>query len=63
MILIMFFIILQLILLFFMLLHDWIKIPPLNDIDALRKEDSIEGIVFSVMVNSFFVAIPLYLSL
>jgi muramoyltetrapeptide carboxypeptidase LdcA involved in peptidoglycan recycling len=38
MVLIVFFIILQLMLLLFMLLHDWIKIPPFNDIDALRNE-------------------------
>jgi hypothetical protein len=63
MILIMFFIILQLILLLFMLLHDWIKIPPLNDLDALCKEDSVGGIVFSTIVNVLFVAVPLFLTL
>ena len=61
--LIMLFIILQSILLLFMLLHDLIKVPPFNDIDALRATDSTSWLIFSTIVNSFCVAIPLYLTL
>lgn len=63
MFLVMLFVILESILLLFMLFHDLIKVPPFNDVDAIRKEDSVGELVFSTVINTFFVATPLYLTL
>jgi len=57
------FIALQVILLAFMSFHDLISIRPFNDVDAIRKNDSTLGIIFSTIMNSLCVAIPLYLTL
>ncbi|MBI2344741.1 hypothetical protein HYV10_01560 [Candidatus Dependentiae bacterium] len=53
----------QVVLLGFMLFHDWISIPPFNDIEAIRKNHSRLSILFSTLINSLCVAIPLYLTL
>jgi hypothetical protein len=57
------FILLQGIVLVFMLFHDWISIYPLNDIKALNAKNSKLEILFATIINSFFVIIPLFLTI
>jgi hypothetical protein len=57
-----FFITLQCILLFFMLFHDWIPVPPLNDIPTLRKLDSRFYRFIGSTINGVLVLIPLILT-
>ena len=57
------FIVLQSILLVFMVFHDWISVRPFNDIDAIKKAESISVRIFSTIFNSLCVAIPLYLTM
>lgn len=57
------FIIIQSILLIFMLFHDWIPIPPFNDIEALKKSDSTFYRLLGSLVNGMFVLIPLIITL
>lgn len=56
------FIVLQIILLMFMIFHDWIPIPPFNDI-AVLKEEGTKYRLLGSFVNGFFVFIPLLLTL
>lgn len=58
-----FFIILQTILFVCMLLHDWISIPPLNDIDALKKSDTTFYRVVGSLINGGLVLYPLILTI
>ncbi|OGT31505.1 MAG: hypothetical protein A3E87_04045 [Gammaproteobacteria bacterium RIFCSPHIGHO2_12_FULL_35_23] len=58
-----FFILLQFCLLFFMLFHDWIPVPPLNDTVALKKVDGNWDRLKSSLINGACVAIPLWLTL
>lgn len=46
-----------------MLFHDWIPIPPFNDIDALKKSDSTFYRLLGSLVNGMFVLIPLIITL
>ncbi len=46
-----------------MALHDWISIPPLNDIPALRKNHSIPGLIFATMMSTGLVLIPLAITI
>ena len=46
-----------------MIFHDWIPVPPFNDVIALKKEDGNWGRLFSSFVNGTFVIIPLYLTI
>jgi hypothetical protein len=55
-----FFIILQFILLLFMLFHDWIPVPPLNDIPALKASSSDAGRSINSIVMGVFIFIPLW---
>ncbi len=57
------FIIVQISLLMFMLLHDFISIPPLNDIKALEKEHSLTHRALNAFFCSIPVAVPLILTL
>ncbi len=57
------FIILQSILFLFMILHDWISIPPLNNIAELKGVDSDAQRLWGSMMNGFFVLVPLILTL
>lgn len=58
-----FFIAIQFVLLAFMLFHDWISIPPLNDIEALKTNDSTFYRVLGSLINGLFVLIPLILTI
>lgn len=58
-----FFVALQIILLFFMLFHDWISVPPLNDIAALKSKDSTLYRLMGSFINGSLVLIPLVLTL
>jgi hypothetical protein len=57
-----FFIVLQFVLLIFMLFHDWISFPPLNDVLALKKVDGNKGRLIASVINGGFVLIPLLLT-
>lgn len=58
-----FFIWLQFCLLFFMLFHDWIPVPPFNDIIALKKIDGNMRCLYGSLINGGGVLIPLWLTL
>lgn len=60
---VLFFIILQFILLFFMLFHDWVPIPPLNDVEALKVSDSDFYRFLGSVINGVIVLIPLIITL
>lgn len=57
-----FFIILQTILLLIMLFHDWVHIPPLTDIESLKKAHSVKFRLLGSLINGMFVFIPLCLT-
>ncbi|MBX9831391.1 hypothetical protein K2X40_05510 [Candidatus Babeliales bacterium] len=57
-----FFIILQIILLGFMALHDWVHVPPLTNIPDLKKSHSFKDRLLTALVNAGFVLIPLILT-
>ena len=57
------FILLQVILLFFMLFHDWIAIPPFNDVAAIKQADGNWGRLFSSFINGIVVIIPLMMTI
>lgn len=56
------FIAIQVTLLLFMALHDWIDIPPYTDIDALKKHHTAKERVIASIINGSMVAIPLILT-
>jgi hypothetical protein len=56
------FITIQIILLFLMVFHDWIPVPPLNDIPALKRVDTDRYRLLGSVVNGGMVLIPLLLS-
>ncbi|MGQ3890186.1 hypothetical protein ACQUW5_14305 [Legionella sp. CNM-1927-20] len=58
-----FFICLQIILLLFMLFHDWIPIPPFNDVTALKSADSYTYRLLGSCINGIAVLIPLLITL
>src|SRR5580765_315597 len=58
-----FFVILQFILLIFMLFHDWIPIPPFNDIAALKISDTNSHRLLGSFINGITVLIPLIITL
>ena len=60
---IIFFIFLQCVLLLFMLFHDWVSIPPLNDIKSLKKADSNLHRLLGSIINGIVVLIPLILTI
>lgn len=53
------FILLQLILLLFMLLHDWISFPPFNDVGKIKLVDKL----IQAVINGVTVFIPLLITL
>lgn len=57
-----FFIALQLILLFYMLFHDWIPLAPFNDIPTLKKTDSNARRLLGSAINGVMVLIPLIIT-
>lgn len=56
------FLILQFILLLFMALHDWVAIPPFNDVNTLKKVDSISYRLMGTIINVLSVLIPFILT-
>lgn len=46
------FLITQIILTLFILLHDWIDLPPFTDLKALRKEHSMRLLIISTIINT-----------
>src|SRR5579872_3454721 len=58
-----FFVLLQIILLFFITLHDWIEIKPYNDIGFLRKNYSLYVLTKNSIIFACIVGIPLLLTL
>ena len=58
-----FFIIIQCILFLFMALHDWINIPPLTNLPALRKAHSLQSRLIGSLINSILVLIPIIVTL
>jgi hypothetical protein len=60
---ILFFAILQVILLLFMVFHDWIDLPPFTDRKNLRKFHSTQLLLFGSFLNGILVLIPLVLTL
>jgi len=57
------FIILQIILFFFMTLHDWIHLPPFTNIRALEKHSTTKGRLINSAVFGLFILTPLSLTL
>jgi len=57
------FIILQIILFFFMTLHDWIHLPPFTDIRALEKHSTKTGRLINSAIFGLFILTPLSLTL
>ncbi|MBX7067442.1 MAG: hypothetical protein K1X28_09440 [Parachlamydiales bacterium] len=53
------FLIIQSILFFFMALHDWVDIPPLTNLKALKKAHSFKFRLIGSLINSVLVLIPL----
>lgn len=54
-----FFLILQFVLLLFMLFHDWIPLPPFNNIAALKTANTRFFLLMGSFVNGTLVLIPL----
>lgn len=57
-----FFIGIQIILLLFMALHDWIDIPPFTDIKELSKHHSVKERFINAVINTSFVLVALVLT-
>lgn len=57
------FILLQIILLLFMLFHDWVSFPPLNDIKTLKIHDSNFSRLLGSLINGITVLFPLIICL
>src|SRR5207244_7192633 len=57
------FIIIQIILLFFMALHDFINVPPFTNIKELEKAHSVKERLIMAIINSAIVLIPLLITL
>lgn len=47
----------------FLLLHDWIPLPPLNDLEAVRREHTRLALALGTLIGSLFPAIGLAFSL
>jgi hypothetical protein len=60
--LISFFIVLQIILLFFMVGHDWIHVPPLTNIRELEKHSTKKGRVINSILFFLLIFVPLFLT-
>lgn len=58
-----FFILLQIVLLLFMIFHDWIPVPPFNDIGAIKINDSNLYRLLGSAINGITVLIPLIITL
>lgn len=58
-----FFIAIQASLLFFMVLHDWVDLPPLTDLKALKKAHSFKERLLGSVLNGLLVFIPLVIAI
>lgn len=58
-----FFIAIQTSLFFFMILHDWVDLPPFTDLKALKKAHSFKLRLLGSVVNGGLVIIPLVITL
>jgi hypothetical protein len=56
------FILLQTVLFFIIVLHDWVHLPPLTDIRALEKHHSKKERLLASTLYGFIVGVPLFLS-
>lgn len=56
------FILLQFLLLLFMVFHDWISIPPFNDIEALKTSDNHFYRILGSLINGLIVFFPLLIT-
>lgn len=54
-----FFILIQCLLLLFMVFHDWVDIPPLTNLAALKKAHSLKIRLIGSFINGILVFIPL----
>ena len=45
-----------------LLLHDWIPLPPLNDLKAVRQENSLQALALGTLVSSLFQSVGLVFS-
>lgn len=57
-----FFLIIQVILLLFMAFHDWVDIPPFTDLPALKKAHSFKFRLAGSCINAILVFIPLIIT-
>ncbi|MGE3557312.1 MAG: hypothetical protein AB7M93_30845 [Candidatus Obscuribacterales bacterium] len=57
------FVVIQAVLILFMALHDWVRAAPLNDIDALAKEDSVMKRLIGSAINTGWVLVPFIVTL
>jgi hypothetical protein len=58
-----FFIAIQISLFFFMILHDWVDIPPFTDLKALKAAHTAKFRLIGSVVNGLIVLIPLIITL
>jgi hypothetical protein len=58
-----FFIQLQIVLFFFMILHDWVELRPFTDLQALKKAHSTKERLFGSFINGLLVLVPLALTI
>src|SRR4029077_14857033 len=57
-----FFIAIQITLFFFMILHDWLDIPPFTDLKALKKSHSFKFRLIVSIINGTLVLAPLIIT-
>lgn len=57
------FLILQIILFLFMILHDWVDLPPFTDLKALKKAHSFKFRLFGSALNGLMVLAPLIITI
>lgn len=58
-----FFLILQCLLFLFMVLHDWIDIPPFTNLEALKKAHTFKFRLFGSILNGILVLVPIIVTL
>lgn len=58
-----FFLIIQCILFLFMAFHDWMDIPPLTNLEALRKAHSFKFRLIGSLINASLILVPIVVTL
>ena len=56
------FIALQVFMLAFLLLHDWIPLGPFNDVAGVRSQNTLRQLIVATLINSVAIAVTLWLS-